>query len=424
VQWSSVRKNQALYKTGIDAARTVLVGVDTGREDFADSMAELSLLADSAGSVPIASVIARKGKTDPALFIGSGKANEVKKIMAEQGAELVIFNHPLSPTQQRNLERHIGFHVMDRTGLILDIFSQRAQSHIGKTQVELAQVRYQMSRLVRAWSHLERQRGGIGVRGGPGETQMELDRRILATKAKRLENELQKLQRQQRTQRRARQRKEVFSVSLVGYTNAGKSTLFNALTKAGTYAADQLFATLDTTSRKVHLESGDSIVVSDTVGFIRELPHQLVEAFRATLDETIHADLILHVIDACSPVAREQKAEVEAVLREIGADDIPRIEIMNKIDQMPQTFTEGAVLVRDSEGIPSQVFLSAKTGLGLDLLRSALTECAQMTDRIRVEHNRSKAQMASDEFLAPLPERPETSEFNLIPNRKYSPHDA
>jgi GTP-binding protein HflX len=387
-------------------------------------MAELSLLADSAGSIPVASVIARKGKTDPALFIGSGKANEVKKMMAEQGAELVIFNHPLSPTQQRNLERHIGFHVMDRTGLILDIFSQRAQSHIGKTQVELAQVRYQMSRLVRAWSHLERQRGGIGVRGGPGETQMELDRRILATKAKRLENELEKLQRQQRTQRRARNRKGIFSVSLVGYTNAGKSSLFNALTKAGTYAADQLFATLDTTSRKVHLEEAGSIVVSDTVGFIRELPHQLVEAFRATLDETIHADLILHVIDACSPVAREQKAEVEAVLREIGADDTPRIEIMNKIDQMPQTFTEGAVLVRDSRGISSQIFLSAKTGMGLDLLRLALTECSQMTDRIRVDQNRAKVQMAPDEFLTPLTERPETSEFNPIPNRKYSPHDA
>jgi GTP-binding protein HflX len=369
-------------------------------------------------------VIARKGKTDPALFIGSGKANEVKKVMEEQAAELVIFNHPLSPTQQRNLERHIGFHVMDRTGLILDIFSQRAQSHIGKTQVELAQVRYRMSRLVRAWSHLERQRGGIGVRGGPGETQMELDRRMLATKAKRLENELEKLQRQQRTQRRARNRKDVFSVSLVGYTNAGKSTLFNSLTKAGAYAADQLFATLDTTSRKVHLDGVGSIVVSDTVGFIRELPHQLVEAFRATLDETIHADLILHVIDACSPVAREQKAEVEDVLREIGADDIPRIEVMNKIDQMPQTFTEGAVLMRDSEGIPSQVFLSAKTGLGLDLLRLALAECSQMTDRIRFEQNRSKVQIAPDELLAPLPERPETSEFNPIPNQKYSPHDA
>jgi GTP-binding protein HflX len=230
--------------------------------------------------------------------------------MEEHGAELAIFNHPLSPTQQRNLERHIGFHVMDRTGLILDIFSQRAQSHIGKTQVELAQVRYRMSRLVRAWSHLERQRGG------PGETQMELDRRMSAAKAKRLENELKKLQHQRRTQRRARNRKDVFSVSLVGYTNAGKSTLFNALAKAGTYAADQLFATLDTTSRRVHLDGVGSIVVSDTVAFIRDLSHQLVEAFRAALNETIHADLILHAIDACSPVAREQKAKVEAVLEE------------------------------------------------------------------------------------------------------------
>jgi GTP-binding protein HflX len=253
---------------------------------------------------------------------------------------------------------------------------------------------------------------------------MELDRRMLATKAKRLENELEKLQRQQRTQRRARNRKDVFSVSLVGYTNAGKSTLFNALTKAGTYAADQLFATLDTTSRKVHLDGVGSIVVSDTVGFIRELPHQLVEAFRATLDETIHADLILHVIDACSPVAKEQKAEVEAVLAEIGADDIPRIEVMNKIDQMPQTFTRGAVLERDGQGIPYQVFLSAKTGLGLGLLRSALAECSQMTDRIRVEHNRAKKQLAPDEFLEPLPERPESSEFNPISNRSYFSNDA
>jgi len=387
-------------------------------------MAELSLLAESAGSIPSASVIARKGRADPALFIGSGKANELKRAMEEHSAELAIFNHPLSPTQQRNLERHIGFHVMDRTGLILDIFSQRAQSHIGKTQVELAQVRYRMSRLVRAWSHLERQRGGIGVRGGPGETQMELDRRMLATKAKRLEAELEKLQRQQRTQRRARNRKDIFSVSLVGYTNAGKSTLFNALTKAGTYAADQLFATLDTTSRKVHLEGVGSIVVSDTVGFIRDLPHQLVEAFRATLDETIHADLILHVIDACSPVEREQKAQVEAVLREIGADSTPRMEVMNKIDQMPQTFTRGPVLHRDTDGMPSQVFISAKTGLGLDLLRLALGECSQMTDRIRVEQNRSKSQMASDEFLEPLAERPESAEFNPLPNRRYSPNDA
>jgi GTP-binding protein HflX len=313
---------------------------------------------------------------------------------------------------------------MDRTGLILDIFSQRAQSHIGKTQVELAQVRYRMSRLVRAWSHLERQKGGIGLRGGPGETQMELDRRMLATKAKRLELELEKLQRQQRTQRRSRSRKDVFSVSLVGYTNAGKSTLFNALTKADTYAADQLFATLDTTSRRVFLPDVGSIVVSDTVGFIRDLPHQLVEAFRATLDETIHADLILHVIDACSPVAKEQQAQVEAVLAEIGADSTPRLEVMNKIDLMPQTFTKGPMIVRDIEGQPSRIYLSAQTGLGLDLLRDTLAQSAVMTDRIRNQHNRPKSQLTTEELLAPMTERPDSAEFNPIPLKHYLPHDA
>lgn len=387
-------------------------------------MAELSLLADSAGSIPVASVVARKGRTDPALFVGSGKANEIKRALEENDAELVIFNHPLSPSQQRNLERHLGHHVMDRTGLILDIFSQRAQSHIGKTQVELAQIRYRMSRLVRAWSHLERQKGGIGLRGGPGETQMELDRRMLASKAKRLEIELEKLQRQQRTQRRSRSRKDVFSVSLVGYTNAGKSTLFNALTKADAYAADQLFATLDTTSRRVFLPEVGSIVVSDTVGFIRDLPHQLVEAFRATLDETIHADLILHVIDACSPVAKEQQLQVEQVLAEIKADSIPRIEVMNKIDLMPQTFTKGPMVVRDIDGQPSRIYLSAQTGLGLDLLRTTLAQSAVMTDRIRDQQNRPKSQLTSEELLAPLTERPDSAEFNPIPLKHYLPHDA
>ena len=413
-----------LHKTEVEAVRAVLVGVDAGRADFADSMAELSLLAQSAGSIPMASIIGKGGKVDPALFIGSGKANELKRALEQNEAELAIFNHPLSPSQQRNLERHLGRHVMDRTGLILDIFAQRAQSHVGKTQVELAQVRYRMSRLVRAWSHLERQKGGIGLRGGPGETQMELDRRMLATRAKRLESELEKLQRQQRTQRRSRNRKEIFSVSLVGYTNAGKSSLFNALTKAGSYAADQLFATLDTTSRKVHLAEVGSIVISDTVGFIRDLPHQLVEAFRATLDETIHADLILHVIDACSPVSNEQKAEVESVLREIGAYDIPRIEIMNKIDLMPQTFVQGPIIERDIEGLPNKVYLSARSGQGLDLLRLVLAEYSVMTDRIRVEHNRAKKQMVAQDFLAPLTDRPDSSEFNPIPNRNYSPNDA
>jgi GTP-binding protein HflX len=314
--------------------------------------------------------------------------------------------------------------VIDRTGLILDIFAQRAKSHLGKTQVELAHVRYRMSRLVRAWSHLERQKGGIGLRGGPGETQMELDRRMLATRAKRLEAELAKLQRQQRTQRRARTKRDVFSVSLVGYTNAGKSTLFNALTKAGTYAADQLFATLDTTTRRMHLQDAGQIVISDTVGFIRDLPHQLVEAFRATLDETIHADLILHVIDACSPVARQQIAEVEAVLKEIGADSIPRLEIMNKIDLMPQTFSAGPQLVRDSSGVPSKVFLSAQAGMGLDLLRQALTEYALMTDKLKAELAHSKNHVVLDELVSPLTDRPDTADFDFIPLRNPSPNNA
>lgn len=387
-------------------------------------MAELSLLADSAGSIPVASVVGHRRNIDPGLFIGSGKVNELGRTMQAHQAELAIFNHPLSPTQQRNLERHLERHVIDRTGLILDIFAQRAKSHLGKTQVELAHVRYRMSRLVRAWSHLERQKGGIGLRGGPGETQMELDRRMLATRAKRLEAELAKLQRQQRTQRRARTKRDVFSVSLVGYTNAGKSTLFNALTKAGTYAADQLFATLDTTTRRMHLQDAGQIVISDTVGFIRDLPHQLVEAFRATLDETIHADLILHVIDACSPVARQQIAEVEAVLKEIGADSIPRLEIMNKIDLMPQTFSAGPQLVRDSSGVPSKVFLSAQAGMGLDLLRQALTEYALMTDKLKAELAHSKNYVVLDELVSPLTDRPDTADFDFIPLRNPSPNNA
>ena len=385
-------------------------------------MAELALLAESAGSIPKASVVGRRGSVDPALFIRSGKANELLRTMKEHDAELAIVNHAISPTQQRNLERHLGRHVIDRTGLILDIFAQRAKSHLGKTQVELANVRYRMSRLVRAWSHLERQKGGIGLRGGPGETQMELDRRMLATKAKRLEAELEKLQRQQRTQRRARARNQVFSVSLVGYTNAGKSTLFNALTKAGSYAADQLFATLDTTSRRIHLGEGMQIVLSDTVGFIRELPHQLVEAFRATLDETVHADLILHVVDACSPVALQQQAEVEAVLKEIGADTIPRIEVMNKIDQMPQTFTKGPQIERDINGLPYKVFISAQEGMGLDLLRQCLTEFAQMTDKLRVEHALVQKLRAHGDLLEPLTDRPETADFDFHPNPNHSPN--
>ena len=365
--------------------RAILVGVDSGQTNFAESISELKLLSQTAGSKVLDIVLTKKAKPDPALFIGSGKAQEIRQLMNDKGAEIAIFNHPLSPAQQRNLERTLGHHVIDRTGLILDIFAQRAKSHIGQVQVELANVKYRLSRLVRAWSHLERQKGGIGLRGGPGETQMELDRRMLENKAKRLQADLAKLQKQQANQRRSRVKKDVFSVSLVGYTNAGKSTLFNALTKAGTYAADQLFATLDTTTRRVYLQGYGNAVVSDTVGFIRELPHQLVEAFQATLDETVHADLLLHVVDASSVVRDEQIHEVEKVIAEIGAQDIPVILIMNKIDQLPEYIGRGPEIRYEKDGSIAKIYLSAQTGEGLDMLREVLANIAQYTDKIRKE---------------------------------------
>jgi GTP-binding protein HflX len=348
-------------------------------------MSELNLLTQAAGSKPVEMILTKRAKPDPALFIGSGKAVEIRELMDELHAEIAIFNHPLSPAQQRNLERALGHHVIDRTGLILDIFAQRAKSHIGQVQVELANVKYRLSRLVRAWSHLERQKGGIGLRGGPGETQMELDRRMLENKAKRLQVDLSKLQKQQANQRRSRVKREVFSVSLVGYTNAGKSTLFNALTKAGTYAADQLFATLDTTTRRVYLQDYGNAVISDTVGFIRELPHQLVEAFQATLDETVHADLLLHVVDASSPVRDEQIHEVEKVIEEIGAENIPVILVMNKIDQLPEYVGRGPEIRYEKNGSVSKIYLSAQNGEGLGLLREVLSTIANDTDKIRNE---------------------------------------
>jgi len=376
----TLQVNQATHS---DEIRAVLVGVDSGQSNFSESMSELNLLTQAAGSHPVEMVLAKRLKPDPALFIGSGKATEIRDLMNEKNAEIAIFNHPLSPAQQRNLERALGHHVIDRTGLILDIFAQRAKSHIGQVQVELANVRYRLSRLVRAWSHLERQKGGIGLRGGPGETQMELDRRMLENKAKRLQVDLSKLQKQQANQRRSRVKKEVFSISLVGYTNAGKSTLFNALTKAGTYAADQLFATLDTTTRRLYLQDFGNAVVSDTVGFIRELPHQLVEAFQATLDETVHADLLLHVVDASSVVRDEQILEVEKVIAEIGAQDIPVILIMNKIDQLPEYVGRGPEIRYEKDGSVSKIYLSAQSGEGLGLLREVLAKIAQDTDKIK-----------------------------------------
>ena len=374
--------NQATHSEEI---RAVLVGVDSGQSNFSESMSELNLLTQAAGSNPVEMVLTKRLKPDPALFIGSGKATEIRDLMNEKNAEIAIFNHPLSPAQQRNLERALGHHVIDRTGLILDIFAQRAKSHIGQVQVELANVKYRLSRLVRAWSHLERQKGGIGLRGGPGETQMELDRRMLENKAKRLQIDLSKLEKQQANQRRSRVKKEVFSISLVGYTNAGKSTLFNALTKAGTYAADQLFATLDTTTRRVYLQDYGNAVVSDTVGFIRELPHQLVEAFQATLDETVHADLLLHVVDASSVVRDEQILEVEKVISEIRAQDIPVILIMNKIDQLPEYVGRGPEIRYEKDGSVSKIYLSAQSGEGVGLLREVLAKIAQDTDKIKKE---------------------------------------
>jgi GTP-binding protein HflX len=353
--------------------RAALVGVDFGQGDFAASIDELMLLARSAGAEPITTVTGKRSSPDAAYFVGSGKADEIGHAVQDHGLEIVIFNHALSPAQQRNLEKRLNVRVLDRTSLILDIFAQRAQSHEGKLQVELAQLQHLSTRLIRGWTHLERQKGGIGLRG-PGETQLETDRRLIGERVRMLRARLAKLRKQHETQRRSRGRNNAFSVSLVGYTNAGKSTLFNALTKAGVYVADQLFATLDTTSRRVYMgEEAGNIVISDTVGFVRELPHQLVAAFRATLEETIHADLLLHVVDGASPVRMEQIDEVNAVLREIGADHIPQILVWNKIDAAG---LEPAV-ERDEHDKISRVFISARTGEGLDLLRAAITEAAQ-----------------------------------------------
>ena len=389
-------------------------------------MSELRLLTQAAGSFPVRQILTKRLKPDPKLFIGSGKVEEIRAIMLQEEAQIAIFNNALSPAQQRNLERSLERHVIDRTSLILDIFAQRAKSHIGQVQVELANVRYRLSRLVRAWSHLERQKGGIGLRGGPGETQMELDRRMLENRAKRLGSDLGNLQKQQATQRRHRTKRAVFSISIVGYTNAGKSTLFNALTKAGTYAADQLFATLDTTTRRLYLPEFGNAVISDTVGFIRELPHQLVEAFRATLDETVHADLLLHVVDAASLVREEQIDEVNKVLAEIGAQNIPVILVMNKIDQLPEYVGRGPELRYEKDGKISKVYLSARSGEGLELLRGVLATIAQETDKIRGLENFEVTQVVVGEQVDVLADRPVSADYLLSFNDArlgYLPRD-
>ncbi len=350
----------------------LLVGVALGgarREP--GSLDELAALASSAGYTPGERVLVRRDRPDAALFIGSGKAEAISKTLSEGGYYAVLFDQELSPVQQRNLGRLWGKPVLDRTELILDIFGRRARSHEGKLQVELARLEHLSARLVRGWTHLERQRGGIGVRGGPGETQLELDRRMLGVKVRRLREQLESLRRQRRTRKRARDRRPAFALSLVGYTNAGKSTLFNALTGAQSYAADQLFATLDTLTRKLNWVPGVDIVASDTVGFVRDLPHQLVEAFTATLEETADADLLLHVVDASAPDRDEQQVQVDRVLDEIGASDVPRLLVFNKIDL--NGGNEG--IQRDPCGSIHAVFVSALSGEGLSLLRQAIVEC-------------------------------------------------
>ncbi len=353
----------------------VLVGVDFGLPHFDSELEELGLLAQTAGLTPVARLACKRKVPDAALFVGSGKADEIKELAAMHRASEVIFDQSLSPAQQRNLERQLDVAVYDRTFLILEIFAQRARSHEGKLQVELARLQYLSTRLVRRWSHLERQTGGAGVRGGPGEKQIELDRRMIAESIKRTRERLAKVQKQRGTQRRQRERRETFNISLVGYTNAGKSSLFNALVKARAYAADQLFATLDTTTRNLYLgDARRQVSISDTVGFIRDLPHGLVDAFKATLQEAVDADLLLHVVDASNPHHPEQMAEVQAVLREIGADAVPQLLVFNKLDALEST--QRPLHLQDDMDIDGvqvpRIFLSARSGEGLPLLRAAL----------------------------------------------------
>lgn len=350
--------------------RAILVHVDFPAEIDREDLSELKLLVASAGVETLGVVTAARSTPSSRYFVGSGKAEEVAEQVRLLEANVVIFNHSLTPTQERNLEKLCQCRVLDRTGLILDIFAQRARTHEGKLQVELAQLRHISTRLVRGWTHLERQKGGIGLRG-PGETQLETDRRLIRGRIKHILGRLDKVAKQREQGRRARQRRDIPTVSLVGYTNAGKSTLFNRLTEAKVYAADQLFATLDPTLRKFELADVGPIVFADTVGFIRHLPHELVAAFKATLQETLEADLLLHVIDVADERQAENFQQVQEVLQEIGADEIPQLLICNKIDKLPEL---GPRIDTNDEGLPSRVWLSAQTGVGIDSLQQALVQ--------------------------------------------------
>lgn len=353
--------------------KALIISVDLGKPDFQAHADEFVMLAKGAGADIVGTLVARRERPDAAHFIGSGKLQEGVLMADEAEADIILFDQPLTPAQQRNLERGFNRRVVDRVALILDIFALRAKSHEGKLQVELAQLQHLSTRLTRMWSHLERQRGGIGMRG-PGEAQLEMDRRMIGDKVRLLKERLERVQRQRTTQRRSRSRGGVLSVSLVGYTNAGKSTLFNALTRAGAYTADQLFATLDTTTRRIWIEGAGQVVISDTVGFIRELPPTLIAAFRATLEETVQADLLLHVVDASSHQRDEQIAEVDKVLADIGADQIPRILVYNKIDDAGYE----PRVERNEHGTIARVFVSALKRTGLDGLRGAIVESGQI----------------------------------------------
>ncbi|HLX22640.1 MAG TPA: GTPase HflX [Usitatibacter sp.] len=364
--------------------RAVLVALDIGRVSQAEDRAEeASRLVASAGSEVVQVIRGRRDRPDAALFAGSGKVDEIKAAMHEHRAKIVVFDHTLSAAQARNLERALSeggtpARVFDRTDVILDIFAQRARSHEGKLQVELARLEHLSTRLVRGWTHLERQRGSLGKTGGPGEKQIELDRRLIGDKVKKLKERIRKIERVRDTQRSARTRSGVLRVSLVGYTNAGKSTLFNRLARSGAFVADQLFATLDTTTRRVWLGDNAMIALSDTVGFIRDLPHSLVESFKATLEEAVQADLLLHVVDSANPRYREQIDAVNTVLEEIGAADVPQLLVYNQIDRVPGMQPE---IVRDTHGKILNIKVSAYTGAGIESLREALAGAARDASR-------------------------------------------
>ncbi len=350
--------------------RAILVHLDSQDPEAREDPQEFQELALSAGAETVSFVTVPSSRLTAKFLIGSGKVNELRDLVHSARADIVIFNHVLTPSQERNLERVFECRVLDRTGLILDIFAQRARTHEGKLQVELAQLDHMSTRLVRGWTHLERQKGGIGLRG-PGETQLETDRRLLRVRIRQIKQKLEKVRSQREQARRGRQRADIPSVSLVGYTNAGKSTLFNALTESDVFAADQLFATLDPTLRRLDLDDLGPIVLADTVGFIRHLPHKLVEAFRATLEESSNSDLLIHVIDAHEPERMVQIEQVLAVLGEIGADTLPVLEVYNKVDLLEGVEPQ---IQRDADGKPQRVWLSAQNGFGLDLLRQALAE--------------------------------------------------